>query len=132
MTAGTTSAHLARATLEAIAHQVVDLVEALEAGGAPHLEVLRADGGASSNDLLLQIQADLLGRPVERAAVPETTALGAALLAGRGAGIWTDDAELTSLVGTGTRFEPAMSASRRAAERARWADAVARTRSRPS
>jgi glycerol kinase len=132
MTAGTTSAHLARATLEAIAHQVVDLVDALEAGGAPRLEVLRADGGASSNDLLLQVQADLLGRPVERAAVPETTALGAALLAGRAVGIWTDDAELRSLVGLGTRFEPAMPASRREAERARWADAVARTRSRHS
>jgi len=130
MTAGTTSAHLARATLEAIAHQVVDLVEALEAGGAPHLKVLRADGGASSNDLLLQIQADLLDRPVERAAVAETTALGAALLAGRAVGVWTDDAELTHLVGIGARFEPAMTASRRAAERARWADAVARTRSR--
>jgi glycerol kinase len=130
MTAGTTSAHLARATLEAVAHQVVDLVQALEADGAPHLEILRADGGASSNDLLLQIQADLLGRPVERAAVPETTALGAALLAGRAVGIWTDDAELESLVGVGARFEPAMPASRRDAERARWADAVRRTRSR--
>ncbi len=132
VTAGTTSAHLARATLEAIAHQVVDLVEALEAGGAPHLDVLRADGGASSNDLLLQVQADLLGRPVERASVAETTALGAALLAGRAVGVWTDDAELADLVGVGARFEPAMPASRRDAERARWADAVARTRSRPA
>jgi glycerol kinase len=132
MTAGTTRAHIARATLEAIAHQVVDLVEALEAGGAPHLAVLRADGGASSNDLLLQMQADLLGRPVERAATAETTALGAALLAGRAAGLWSDDAELADLIGVGARFEPTMSATRRAAERARWADAVARTRSRPA
>ncbi len=131
MTAGTTGAHLARATLEAIAHQVVDLVEALEDGGAPHLATLRADGGASTNDLLLQIQADLLGRPVERAAIPETTALGAALLAGRAVGLWADDAELPALVGAGARFEPAMPAARRAAERARWADAVERTRSRP-
>ncbi len=130
MTAGTTSAHLARATLEAIAHQVVDLVDALEDGGAPHLATLRADGGASTNDLLLQIQADLLGRPVERAAIPETTALGAALLAGRAVGLWADDDELSALVGAGTRFEPAMPAARRAAERARWADAVERTRSR--
>ena len=130
MTAGTTSAHLARATLEAIAHQVVDLVEALETGGAPHLGVLRADGGASANDLLLQLQADLLDRPVERAALPETTALGAALMAGRAAGIWSDDAELDDLIGTGARFEPSMPAARRAAERARWAEAVDRTRSR--
>jgi glycerol kinase len=132
MTAGTTSAHLARATLDAIAHQVVDLVDALEGDGAPHLEMLRADGGASANDLLLQIQADLLGRPIERAAVAETTALGAALLAGRAVGVWTDDAELGVLVRPGARFEPAMPASRRAAERARWAEAVARTRSRPA
>ncbi|MFI5292692.1 MAG: FGGY family carbohydrate kinase, partial [Candidatus Limnocylindrales bacterium] len=131
MTAGTTRAHVARATLEAIAHQVVDLVEALENGGAPHLATLRADGGASTNDLLLQIQADLLGRPVERAAIPETTALGAALLAGRAVGLWADDAELSALVGAGARFEPAMPAARRAVERARWADAVERTRSRP-
>jgi glycerol kinase len=132
VTAGSTSAHLARATLEAIAHQVVDLVEALEAGGAPHLDVLRADGGASSNDLLLQVQADLLGRPVERAALAETTALGAALLAGRAVGMWADDAELMDMIGIGARFEPAMAASRRRAERARWAEAVARTRSWPA
>ncbi|MET1231439.1 MAG: glycerol kinase GlpK [Candidatus Limnocylindrales bacterium] len=132
VTAGTTSAHLARATLEAIAHQVVDLVAALEVGGAPHLDVLRADGGASSNDLLLQVQADLLGRPVERAAVAETTALGAALLAGRAVGVWAHDAELADLIGVGARFEPVMPASRRDAERARWAEAVARTRSRPA
>lgn len=131
MTSGTTGAHLARATLEAIAHQVVDLVETLEHGGAPLLETLRADGGASTNDLLMQMQADLLGRPVERAAIPETTALGAALLAGRAVGLWADDAEIAGLVVVGTRFEPVMPAARRAAERARWADAVERTRSRP-
>ena len=130
LTAGTGRAHLARAALEAIAHQTVDLIEALEAGGAPHLAVLRADGGAATNDLLLQIQADLLGRPVERAAILETTALGAALLAGRAAGVWTSDEELAQLIGVGARFEPRRAASWREAERGRWADAVARTRSR--
>ncbi|MFI5255523.1 MAG: FGGY family carbohydrate kinase, partial [Candidatus Limnocylindrales bacterium] len=129
ITAGTSAAHLARAALEAIAHQTCDLVATLEAGGAPHLDTLRADGGAARNDLLLQIQADLLGRPVERAAIPETTALGAALLAGRAAGVWSSDGELAAIVGVGTRFEPRASESWRATERARWAEAVARTRS---
>ncbi|MGH2406678.1 MAG: glycerol kinase GlpK [Candidatus Limnocylindrales bacterium] len=132
ITSATTGAQLARATLEAIAHQTCDLFDALEAGGAPRIEVLRADGGAARNDLLLQIQADLLGRPVERAALPETTALGAALLAGRAAGVWSSDEELAAIVGTGARFEPRAPESRRRAERARWAEAVARTRSRLS
>jgi glycerol kinase len=132
ITAGITGAHVARAALEAIAHQTCDLVAALEAEGAPRIVALRADGGAAVNDLLLQLQADLLDRPVERAAVPETTALGAALLAGRAAGVWSSDAELAALVGTGKRFEPKATESWRTAERARWADAVARTRSRLS
>jgi len=132
ITAGTTGAHLARAALEAIAHQTCDLVAALEAGGAPRLVALKADGGAAVNDLLLQLQADLLGRPVERAAMPETTALGAALLAGRAAGVWSSDEELGSVIGMGSRFEPRAAESWRAAERARWAEAVARTRSRLS
>jgi glycerol kinase len=130
ITAGTTGAHVARAALEAIAHQTCDLVAALEAGGAPRISALRADGGAAVNDLLLQLQADLLDRPVERAAVPETTALGAALLAGRAAGVWSSDAELAALMGTGTRFEPHALESWRQTERERWAQAVARTRSR--
>ena len=132
ITAGTTAAHLARGALEAVAHQTCDLVAALEAGGAPRIVTLRADGGAARNDLLLQIQADLLGRPVERAALAETTALGAALLAGRAAGIWSTDAELAAIVGVGARFEPRAPASWRSAERARWSEAVARTRSRLS
>jgi glycerol kinase len=130
ITSATTGAHIARAALEAIAHQTCDLVAALEAGGAPRIDTLRADGGAARNDLLLQIQADLLGRPVERAALPETTALGAALLAGRAAGVWSSDEELAAIVGVGARFEPRAPESWRTAERARWADAVARTRSR--
>ena len=130
ITAGTTRAHLARATLEAIAHQTADLVDALEAGGAPPLHALRADGGAAGNDLLLQVQADLLGRPVARAAVRETTALGAALLAGRAAGFWESDEELRSLAAPARVFEPQQGDAWRAEMRGRWAGAVARARSR--
>jgi glycerol kinase len=130
ITAGTTRAHIARATLEAIAHQTADLMEALEVGGAPALQVLRADGGAAGNDLLLQLQADLIGRPVARAAMPETTALGAALLAGRAAGFWESDEELRALAAPARVFEPQQGDAWRAEMRGRWADAVARTLSR--
>jgi glycerol kinase len=131
ITSGTSAAHIARATLEAIAQQTVDLVEALEAGGAPPLTSLRADGGAAIDDLLLQIQADLLGRPVERAAFPETTALGAALLAGRAVGLWGSDEEVTALAVPGRIFEPQRDAAWRREMRERWADALTRTRSHP-
>jgi glycerol kinase len=130
ITAGTTRAHLARATLEAIAHQTADLVETLEAGGAPPLQVLRADGGAAANELLLQLQADLLGRPVAQAAIRETTALGAALLAGRAAGFWGSDDEIRTLAAPARIFEPRQTEAWRAEMRERWADAVARARSR--
>jgi glycerol kinase len=130
LTAGTSRAHIARATLEAIAHQTVDLVDALEAGGAPPLQVLRADGGAASNDLLLQLQADLLGRPVAPAAVRETTALGAALLAGRAVGFWDSDEEVRALARPARVFDPCAGDAWRAGMRARWAEAVARTRTR--
>jgi glycerol kinase len=128
ITSGTTRAHIARAVLEAIAHQSVDLIEALEDGGGPRLATLRVDGGAAVDDLLLQLQADLLGRPVERAGIPETTALGAALLAGRAVGLWSDDDELASLVTPGRVFEPVAGADWRGDARRCWKDAVARTR----
>lgn len=129
VTAGTSAGHIALATLEAIAQQTADLVEALERGGAPPLVRLRADGGAAANDLLLQLQADLLGRPVERAGIAETTALGAALLAGRAAGVWSSDDVLGEIIGPGKVFEPLQGDVWRMAMRERWADAVARTRS---
>jgi glycerol kinase len=129
ITGGTRAAHIARATLESIAQQTVDLIDALEAGGAPPLTSLRADGGAAVDDLLLQIQADLLGRPVERAAFPETTALGAALLAGRAAGVWESDEEAAALAVPGRIFEPQREAAWRDGMRGRWADALARARS---
>ena len=105
VTRGTTAAHLARATLEAIAFEVRDVVEAMgrESGGVP---VLAVDGGAAGNDLLCQLQADQLGVPVERPAVQETTALGAAFLAGLAAGIWSSTEELRTTWRLGRRFEP--------------------------
>ncbi|HEY7735449.1 MAG TPA: glycerol kinase GlpK [Candidatus Limnocylindrales bacterium] len=129
ITAGTSAAHFARATLEAIAQQTVDLVEALEAGGAPRLRTLRADGGAAGNDLLLQLQADLLGRPVVRSSIAETTALGAALVAGLATGLWSSLDELSGLNPPARMFEPQATESWRRTMRDRWRDAVARIRS---
>ena len=83
LTAGTTPAHVARAALEAVAHQVVDVVEAVESDGEVRIDLLKVDGGATASRLLMQLQADLLGRPVHVADVPEASALGAALLAAR-------------------------------------------------
>ena len=83
LTAGTTRAHVARAALEAVAHQVVDVVEAVESDGEARIDVLKVDGGATASRLLMQLQADLLGRSVHVADVPEASALGAALLAAR-------------------------------------------------
>lgn len=131
LTAGVTRAHLARATLEAIAQQTVDLVEAFDAPGLPPIDRLRADGGAAG-DLLLQLQADLLGRPVQRAPLAEaTTALGAALLAGRSIGLWTSDAQLAGLVGAGPVFEPHADAGWRSEMRQAWASAISRARTTP-
>ncbi|MFI6596905.1 FGGY family carbohydrate kinase [Nonomuraea sp. NPDC050536] len=101
ITRGTTRAHLVRATLEAIAFEVRDVVEA-----TPPISVLKADGGASSNDLLMQLQADQLGVPVERPVIQETTALGAAFLAGLGAGVWSTQEELRKTWHLDRRFTP--------------------------
>ncbi|MFG1944651.1 FGGY family carbohydrate kinase [Nonomuraea sp. NPDC048826] len=103
ITRGTTRAHLVRATLEAIAFEVRDVVEASAEGRPP---VLKADGGASGNDLLMQFQADQLGTPVERPVIQETTALGAAFLAGLGAGVWGSPDELRKTWQLDRRFEP--------------------------
>ncbi|TXK41970.1 glycerol kinase GlpK [Nonomuraea sp. C10] len=103
ITRGTTRAHLVRATLEAIAFEVRDVVEASAEGRPP---VLKADGGASGNDLLMQFQADQLGTPVERPVIQETTALGAAFLAGLGAGVWGSREELRKTWQLDRRFEP--------------------------
>ena len=132
LTRGSGRAHLARAALEAIACQVVDVVRAMERDlGAP-LRELRVDGGAAANNLLLQLQADLLDLPVVRPVNLETTAWGAALLAGLAVGLWPDRSAAADLWRAERRFEPHMQAARRQALLAGWAEAVQRTRSRPA
>lgn len=126
ITRGTTKAHIARATLEAIALQTRDVVEAMAADSGITLTELRVDGGASANDLLMQIQADLLGVPVVRAGTAETTALGAAYLAGLAAGVWSDREELASARMQGGRFEPRIGAAERDGAYERWRRAVER------
>ena len=123
---GTGKAHIARAALEAIALQTVDLVEAMQADGAPVLRELRVDGGAAVNDLLMQIQADLLNVPVVRPSVLETTALGAAYMAGLGVGVWHDIPDLATRRGPAQRFEPRISDATRERLRLDWARAVER------
>jgi glycerol kinase len=129
LTRGTGRAELARATLDSIAHQVADVLAAMEADAGLHLETLRVDGGAAGDDLLLQIQADLLDVPVERPTVRETTALGAAYLAGLAVGYWRDLGELEANWRLDRRFEPSMASDRRAGLRRGWARAVDRSRS---
>jgi glycerol kinase len=128
LTRGVTRAHVARAALEGIAHSVADLVAAMVDDAGSPLAELRVDGGAAANDLLLELQADYLGVPVVRPTNLETTAFGAASLAGLAVGFYRDRAELASLWRADRRFEPRLDASARAALRARWAEAVARTR----
>jgi len=120
--------HIARAALESIAFQVADVLEAVEADTGKPLAALRVDGGASVNDLLMQFQADLLGVPVVRPRVTETTALGAAYLAGLAVGFWGGADELREGRTGDVRFEPRMEAAERAARRARWKQAVERSK----
>src|SRR5207249_795694 len=105
-TRSASAAHLVRATLEAIAFQTADVVRCMERDAGRAVECLRVDGGASENNLLMQIQADLLGIPVERAATRETTALGAAWLAGLAAGRWPSTADLAARRRADRTFEP--------------------------
>jgi len=121
----TTAGHLARATLEGIAYQIHDLAEAMSAEAGRPFPVFRVDGGASQNDLLMQFQADLLGVPVERPRMIETTALGAAFLAGLAVGLWPDRAEIGRNFKVGKRFEPRMKPEDRERHLARWRKALA-------
>jgi glycerol kinase len=121
---GTTAAHLARATLEGIAFLIHDLAEAMRAEAHRPIPVFKVDGGASQNDLLMQTQADLLGVPVERPRLIETTAFGAAFLAGLAAGVWKDREEIRRAWKPGKRFEPRISPQEREAAVARWRKAV--------
>ncbi len=128
ITRGTTRAHLARAVVEAMAWQTRDVVDAMtEAAGQPVAE-LRVDGGASVMDVLCQLQADVLGVAVRRAAVQETTALGAAFLAGLGVGLWSDPAEVGARWGADATFEPQLSAAEVDARHRQWRRAVERSR----
>jgi glycerol kinase len=129
ITRGTTAAHVARAALEGIAFQVADVLSAMEAdSGLPTAE-LRVDGGASANALLMQLQADLTGVPVVRPREKETTALGAAYLAGLATGVWRDTDEISARWRVERTFEPALHPDRAAERRARWNRAVERARS---
>jgi len=128
LTRGTTKAHLARAALESIAFQSAELLEAMQKDAGEKLSELRVDGGAAANDLLMQFQADLLGVPVVRPKVLETTALGAAYLAGLTVDLWKSRDEIASHWKAERRFEPRMSPSDREARMARWREAVGRSR----
>ncbi len=128
MTRGTTRAHIARAALEAIALQTADVFHAMGQDAGVPLRELRVDGGASRNDLLMQLQADYLGVPVLRPALTETTAFGAAGLAGLASGLWSGADELSALWQLQRRFEPRLPAPARRAKLARWREAVDRAR----
>ncbi|MFS8524404.1 MAG: glycerol kinase GlpK, partial [Limnochordales bacterium] len=127
ITRGTTKAHVARAALEAIAYQSADVVRAMEQEAGVPLRALRVDGGAAVNDFLMQFQADVLDVPVERPAVTETTALGAAYLAGWAAGVWRDRDEIVSQWHLDRRFEPDMDAAQRDRLLDGWRRAVERS-----
>ena len=124
---GSNRAHIARAALEAIAFQSAEVLQAMESDAGQPMKELRVDGGAARNDLLMQFQADLLGVPVVRPRVTETTALGAAYLAGLAVGFWRDEAELSALWQAERRFEPAMPSNQRAALFGDWHRAIQRT-----
>jgi glycerol kinase len=128
ITRGTTRAHIARATLESIAFQSAELIEAMAADSGIALKELRVDGGATANNLLMQVQADFLGVPVVRPKVTETTALGAAYLAGLACGFWKDEAEIASLWSRDRVFEPKLSRDAAAARMSEWKRAVERSR----
>ncbi len=125
LTRGSTRAHIARATLEAIAFQTVDAVRAMEQASDRTLDELRADGGATVNTWLMQFQADVLGVPIAVAELAETTALGAALLAGVAVGAWTQD-DVAARDGERARYEPQMGADEREALISQWQQAVGR------
>jgi glycerol kinase len=129
LTRGVTADHLVRAALESLAYQTRDVLEAMVADSGKRLRILRVDGGATANDFLMQFQADLLGVRVERPKVIETTAAGAAFLAGLGAGIWKSGADVERVRRVDRVFEPSMSASARGRLYDGWKAAVARVRS---
>ena len=126
LTRATTAAHLGRAVLEGLAWQVVDLIDAMGMDAERKLAALRVDGGAADNDLLMQLQANFLGMPVQRPRSLECTSRGAAMLAGLGLGLWESPEQIPSAFAKGRTFAPRLDASDRAAQQVRWRDAVSR------
>lgn len=129
LTRGANSSHIARAALEGIAHQVVDVLKSMEADAGIKLKELRVDGGASRNNLLMQIQADLLGVPVVRSRETETTALGAAFLAGLAVNFWKSSKEIGRQWSEESRFKPGLSLSKRECAKVLWQKALSRAKS---
>ncbi|HEV2582100.1 MAG TPA: glycerol kinase GlpK [Ktedonobacteraceae bacterium] len=127
LTRGSTAAHIARATLESMCYQTRDVLEAMTADSGVHVKTLRVDGGAVVNNVLMQFQADILGVPVQRPVVAETTALGAAYLAGLATGFWGSEAEVAEHWAIDRTFEPSMSADQRDKLYAGWKRAVERS-----
>ena len=127
LTRGTTAGHLARAALESIAYQVADLLDAMRLDSGDSVQELRVDGGAAANNSLMQFQSDILGVPVIRPAITETTALGAAYLAGLAVGFWKKDIDASASTKV-RRFSPQMPASQARLLRNRWNEAVARSK----
>ncbi len=125
---GTTKAHIARAAIEAIALQNLDIMESMQADSGLNITTLRADGGASRNNMLMQFQADMLGVPVERPTLTETTALGAACLAGLATEFWEDKTDITARWRLDRRFEPRMSEDQRLELRHNWHKAISRAK----
>ena len=128
LTRGSTKAHIARAALEGIVLQVMDVLKAMEADAGIKLKELRVDGGASANDLLMQLQADLLNVPVVRPKVAETTALGAAYLAGLAVGFWKNQADIARQWQVDKRFKPAMKTAARSKITKGWVRALGRAK----
>jgi len=128
LTRGTSAGHVARAALESIAYQVADLLDAMSSDAGIPLAELRVDGGAATNNMLMQFQADVLGVPVVRPAVTETTALGAAYLAGIAVGYWKSIDDVSGQWKVDRRFEPAMPRDAASTLRGRWAEALGRSK----
>jgi glycerol kinase len=128
LTRGSTRAHIARAALEGIAFQVTDVLRAMEADAGIKLRELRVDGGASTNNLLMQFQSDMLGVPVVRPKITETTALGAAFLAGLATGFWKDEKQIAAQWREGRRFKPTMNAADRKPHLKGWSKALERAK----
>ena len=128
LTRGTTKAHVARAALESIAYQTRDILDLMLRDAGATIASLRVDGGATDNRLLMQFQADILGVPIQRSAVKETTALGAGYLAGLAVGFWNSPDEIEGLWQADATFHPAMDESQRESLYADWQRAVERSR----